>query len=534
MKPKAPKTAKVATRTEVVGSYKKPLAGAKMVGKIDPDERIEVMLRVRRRPATAETAKKTASVTGKPLSRDEFTQLLGADPADIARVENFAHDHGFEVLQSSLSQRMVRIAGPMSSVKAPFGATLKRYSIGKTKFRGRTGSLSLPSDMHPLIEGVFGLDDRPQAKPHFRPQVVSKKKSLKPRAAGANPLTPIQVAKIYNFPPRLDGTGQTIAIIELGGGYRNTDLKKYFVSLGITAPKVMAISVGGGHNAPTGNPNGPDGEVMLDIEVAGAVAPGARIAVYFAPNTDAGFLNALTAAVHDNLRKPCVVSISWGAAEKDWTAQATSNFDSACADATLLGVTVCVAAGDHGSSDSEDASVTRANADFPATSPHVLACGGTRLETARGTLTGESVWNNHDGWATGGGVSEIFPVPAFQAGASIPKNINPGGKKGRGVPDVAGDADGDTGYKVRVDGVNTVIGGTSAVAPLWAGLIAVLTQGKGASLGFLTPRLYALPAGSPALRDIVTGDNNGYHAGPGWDPCTGLGVPNGVKLLSAL
>ena len=244
----------------------------------------------------------------------------------------------------------------------------------------------------------------------------------------------------------------------------------------------MAISVGGGHNAPTGNPNGPDGEVMLDIEVAGAVAPGARIAVYFAPNTDAGFLNALTAAVHDNLRKPCVVSISWGAAEKDWTAQATSNFDSACADATLLGVTVCVAAGDHGSSDSEDASVTRANADFPATSPHVLACGGTRLETARGTLTGESVWNNHDGWATGGGVSEIFPVPAFQAGASIPKSINPGGKKGRGVPDVAGDADGDTGYKVRVDGVNTVIGGTSAVAPLWAGLIAVLTRGRGPPL----------------------------------------------------
>jgi kumamolisin len=533
MKSKSPKTPKVASRTEIPGSNKKPLAGAKLVGKIDPDERIEVTLRVRRRPATAE-AKKAASAPGEPLSREQFGQLLGADPADMARLEDFAHDHGFEVVQASIPQRMVRISGPASAVKAAFGTTLKRFALGKSKFRGRTGPISVPADVHSLIEGVFGLDDRPQAKPRFRPQPVSKKKVKPSAAGGANPLTPVQVAKIYNFPPALDGSGQTIAIIELGGGYRSTDLKKYFKALGIATPKVTAVSVSGGHNAPTGNPNGPDGEVMLDIEVAGAVAPGARIAVYFAPNTDAGFLNALTAAVHDNLRKPCVVSISWGAAESDWTSQATSSFDSACSDAALLGVTVCVAAGDHGATDSDVSSVTRGNADFPASSPHVLACGGTRLETGGGALTSETVWNNHDGWATGGGVSEVFPVPAFQSGVTIPNSINPGAMKGRGVPDVAGDADGDTGYRVRVDGVNTVIGGTSAVAPLWAGLIAVLTQGKGSSLGFLTPRLYTLPAGNPALRDIVTGDNNGYHAGPGWDACTGLGVPNGAKLLSAL
>jgi kumamolisin len=532
MKSKSPKTSKVPILTEIAGSDKKPLAGAKLVGKIDPDERIEVTLRVRRCPATAE-AKEATSAVGEPLSREQFSQLLGADPADIARIEDFAHDHGFEVLQASIPQRMVRLAGPASAVKAAFGTTLKRMVLGKTRFRGRTGSISVPKDVHALIEGVFGLDDRPQAKPHFRPQAVSKKKVRLHAGGGANPLTPVQVAKIYSFPSGLNGSGQTIAIIELGGGYRSTDLQKYFASLGLATPKVTAVSVSGGHNLPTGKPDGPDGEVMLDIEVAGAVAPGARIAVYFAPNTDAGFLNALTAAVHDNLRKPCVVSISWGAAESDWTAQATSGFDSACSDAALLGITVCVAAGDHGTTDSDDTSVTRANADFPASSPHVLACGGTRLETANGAITSETVWNNHDGWATGGGVSEVFPVPAFQSGANIPNSINKGGKKGRGVPDVAGDADGDTGYKVRVDGVNTVIGGTSAVAPLWAGLIAVLTQGKGGSLGFMTPRLYKLPAASQALRDIVAGDNNGYHAGAGWDACTGLGVPNGAKLLSA-
>jgi kumamolisin len=533
MKSKSPKAPKAPGRTEIAGSQKKALAGAKLVGKIDPDERIEVTLRLRPRPATA-GSKQAAKATAEPLSRDEFSQLFGADPADIARIEDFAHDHGFEVLQASVPQRMVRLAGPASAVKAAFGATLSRYTIGRTRFRGRTGSISVPADVHALIEGVFGLDDRPQAKPHFRPQPASKK-GVRPRATGgANPLTPVQVAKIYSFPSNFNGSGQTIAIIELGGGYKSADLKKYFASLKVTAPKVSAISVSGGHNAPTGDPNSADAEVMLDIEVAGAVAHGSRIAVYFAPNTDAGFLNALTTAVHDNLRNPCVVSISWGAAENEWTAQAISSFDSACSDAALLGVTVCVAAGDHGATDSSDASITRANADFPASSPNVLACGGTRLETAKGALTSETVWNNQDGWATGGGVSESFPVPGFQSGVSIPNSINPGGKKGRGVPDVAGNADSDTGYKVRVDGVNTVIGGTSAVAPLWAGLIAVLTQGTGKSLGFLTPRLYQLPAGSAALRDIVAGDNNGYQAGPGWDACTGLGVPNGTALLSAL
>jgi kumamolisin len=198
-----------------------------------------------------------------------------------------------------------------------------------------------------------------------------------------------------------------------------------------------------------------------------------------------------------------------------------------------------VAAGDHGSSDSADGSVTTANVDFPASSPNVLACGGTTLNTSSGTLSSETVWNSQDGWATGGGVSVIFPLPAYQSGAGVPVSVNPGGKSGRGVPDVAGDADSNSGYKVRVDGKNAVIGGTSAVAPLWAGLIAVLTQGKKGSLGFLPPKLYALAAASQAFRDITTGNNKtgtntGYQAGPGWDACTGLGVPNGAKLLAAL
>jgi kumamolisin len=277
---------------------------------------------------------------------------------------------------------------------------------------------------------------------------------------------------------------------------------------------------------------------MLDVEVAGAVAPKAKIAVYFTPNTDAGFLNALKAAIHDSVREPSVVSISWGGPEKQWTAQAINAFNTACQEAASLGVTVCCSAGDHGAQDEQGQ--TRANVDFPASSPSVLACGGTSLIEANGQIASETVWNDHDGWATGGGISEQFPVPPYQAAINLPNSINPGGKKGRGVPDVAGNADGRTGYRVRVDGQNAVVGGTSAVAPLWSALIALLNQGKGHSVGFLTPKLYHLPAGAHVFRDITSGNNQafpaggGYSAGLGWDACTGLGSPNGAGLLAKL
>jgi kumamolisin len=233
------------------------------------------------------------------------------------------------------------------------------------------------------------------------------------------------------------------------------------------------------------------------------------------------------------VRNPSVVSISWGSAESDWTAQALKDFDSHCADAALLGVTICVAAGDNGYTDSTDASVKTASVDFPASSPNVLACGGTRL-LSDGT---ETVWGSllsQGGGATGGGISSVFPVPAFQNGVPLPPSLNPGAGPGRGVPDIAGDADPQSGYQILVDGQPGVVGGTSAVAPLWAALIAILNQGMGKSVGFLTPQLYQLPATAQALKDITVGDNGGYHAGPGWDACTGLGSPHGAALLAAL
>ncbi len=511
-------------RVALPGSVKAPFDGRR-VGPARETDEITVTVRLRRKSPLR------SPIEGDEprLDYDEFRARHGADPADVAKVEAFAHAHGLDVPRVSLAQRAVDLAGTVAAMEAAFGTKLERYTKGKQTFRVRTGSITIPAELADIVEGVFGLDNRPRVRPYFH--IAASGGKFHPRAT-AKAFTPLEVAALYDFPKSTDGKGETIAILEFGGGYRAADLAKYFSRLGVKMPDIVAVSVGGAHNAPTGNPNSADGEVVLDIEVAGAVAPGAKLAVYFAPNTDDGFLNALYAAIHDNLRRPSIVSISWGSRERDSTLQSLRDYDAACIDAAALGITVCAAAGDHGSSDTDPAG-KRANVDFPASSPHVLACGGTHLEAKAGAISSESVWNSHDGWATGGGVSEIFALPDYQKKAGVPKSANPMGKIGRGVPDVAGNGDSETGYKVLVDGTSTVVGGTSAVAPLWAGLVARLNQAKGSRLGFLHSRLYAL-GGGKGFHDIVQGDNGAYKAKPGWDACTGLGSPDGEALRKAL
>jgi kumamolisin len=252
--------------------------------------------------------------------------------------------------------------------------------------------------------------------------------------------------------------------------------------------------------------------------------------VYFAPNTDQGFLDAITTAVHDATNHPTIVSISWGGPESTWTQQSLTNYDQAFADAATLGVTVTAAAGDSGSSDG--VADGKAHVDFPSSSPHVLGCGGTTLRGSGVTIASETVWNEGPGnGATGGGVSDAFALPSWQNGVGVPVSVNPGGRVGRGVPDVAADADPQTGYAIVVDGRNEILGGTSAVAPLWAGLVALLNERRGSALGFINAALYAHAS---AFRDITQGTNGAYSAGSGWDACTGLGSPNGSALEVAL
>jgi kumamolisin len=519
----------------LAGSERAPLPGAREIGPANPNEVVDVTIRLR-----SKSGKKPVVDAGefskpiekrKILSREEFESQHSADPASIALVESFASEHGLTVKETSAARRTVILSGTVAEMNKAFGVELKKYKHAAGEYRGRTGAVHLPADLHAVVEGVFGLDNRPQAKPHFRRR--RERAGAHAQAQGVS-YTPIQVATLYDFPTNVNGSGECIALIELGGGFNQTDLNNYWNQLNLsTAPRVTAVSVGNSSNDPTGDPSGPDGEVMLDIEVAGAIAPGAKIVAYFAENTDAGFLNAITTAVHDSTNNPSVISISWGGPESSWTQQAMTSMDEAFQAAASMGISVCVAAGDDGSTDGVNDGLN--HVDFPASSPNVLACGGTRLIGSGTTISSETVWNelkSNEG-ATGGGISVVFPLPSYQSSAGVPPSANPGGKVGRGVPDVAGDADPTTGYVTLVDGQSGVIGGTSAVAPLWAGLIALINESIGKPVGFLNPLLYQANEMAD-FHEVTSGSNGAYSAHAGWNACTGLGSPKGLEIAETL
>jgi kumamolisin len=535
------------------GSERGPLPQLEAAGPVDGAARIEVTLITRRRAALpAELVLGPAT-----MSPEEFAQQHGMDPGDADLIRQVLSAHGIEVTETHAASRRVKVSGTLTALSETFGASLSMVrsphpvaGSSLAEHRYRQGSLRIPAELDGIVLAVLGLDDRPQARPQFRiapvtspavsPEVAGAASSAgapSPAAAANTSYTPPQVAGFYQFPAGTDGTGQTLAILEFGGGFGSSDLDSYFSGLGIPTPTVTAASVDGAVNQPGQDPNGADGEVLLDIEVAGSVAPGATQIVYFAPNTDQGFVDAVSSAVHAS-PTPTAVSISWGESEDSWTAQARTALDGAIQDAAALGVTVSAAAGDNGSSDGQPG--TASHVDFPASSPHALACGGTSLQgnPATGAITSETVWNDGGSQgATGGGVSDVFPVPSWQATAGVPVQAGSTATTGRGVPDVAGNADPATGYQVLVDGSSIVVGGTSAVAPLWSALVCRLAQAAGTTFGLIQPLIYAgVTAGTtpPGFRDITSGNNGAYAAGPGWDACTGLGAPDGTTLLSRL
>jgi len=536
------------------GSERKIVPGARVVGPSDPAEQIEVTIRLRSRASSADLDAAVAALGATPpservyLTPEQFTTRYGADPKEMEKVAQFARDNHLTVVRSDLDQRTLVVSGSAAALSSTFQVKLVRYSSPQGDYRGRLGPLHIPAALQGIIEGIFGLDNRQQARPR---SILPAQRARLRAAAGATPAKeeetrsfyPHEIGAYYNFPTHLTGEGQCIGILEFGGGFSQADLDTYFQQLKLPSPQVEAVSVDGVSNQPGANPD-IDGEVMLDIEVASALAPGARIAVYFAPFTEQGWVDAVSAAVHDTKRRPSVLSISWGFTEGQdiWTSQAIQAVNQAFEAAALLGVTVCCASGDDGSQDQLDDG--HAHVDFPAGSPYVLACGGTTLQLTGDAITGEIVWNEgaraEGGGATGGGISEINALPAWQEGV-VPASVNPTHMRGRGVPDVAGNADGRTGYTILVDGqVVQGVGGTSAVSPLWAGLIARVNQQLGKPVGFINPLLYKsnIPA---ALRDITVGTNDptggvigAYSAQTGWDACTGWGSPDGARLLTAL
>jgi kumamolisin len=470
----------------VPGSRRETVPGARRIGDAYPYAPVQVTMVLRR----------AAPQPGAPASH-----------ADVVRAEEFAHDHGLTVTSVSAAARYVGLLGSVAEMNAAFGVRLGEYEAGARAYRGREGEVYLPGYLDGVAVAVLGLDNRPQARASFR------------IAAGGTGYPPREVAHRYGFPADVDGAGQTIAVIELGGGYRAADLRSYFAAQGVPDPRVTAVSVGGARNSPGTEV---DGEVAVDLGVIGAVAPGARLAVYFAPNTSGGIYDAVAAAVHDQHRRPSVLSVSWGDAESGWTAQAMDACDALFADAGAFGMTVYAAAGNDGAGQRGGGRGVY----FPASSPNVVACGGTTL-----TDGDETVWNAlaDGGGASGGGVSRHFGRPGYQSHAEVPAHAD--GRTGRGVPDVAGSADPSAGYHARLDGADVVIGGTGAVAPLWAALTALANQRTGARSGAPHERLYL---SGTAFRDITVGDNGGYRAAVGWDPCTGLGSPHGVRMIQVL
>jgi len=470
-----------------------------------------------------------AALKGRQLSREEYLNTHGATQAAMDQVRTLAARHGLTLVHEDRAARRVWLRGTAQQLEQTFGVQLNDYEHtapppAGSYFHSFTGKISVPEPESAVIETVLGLDTRPIARPHIR--WLSQIVKANPNAA-ENSFTPPQVAQAYDYPTTVNGAGQCIALIELGGGFEESDIETYFGQLGITPPTVVAVPVDGGTNAP-GDPNGADGEVALDIQVAGSIAPGARIAVYFTPNTNQGFQDAISAAIHDTTSKPSVISISWGGPESSWDTSSLSSFDNTLQSAAALGVTITVASGDSGSSDGVSDGAN--HVDFPSSSPHVLGCGGTALDISNGVRSSETVWNDQSqgGGASGGGVSSFFALPSWQSGANVPAPT--GGQGGRGVPDVAGDASPETGYQILVDGQSAVVGGTSAVAPLWAALVALVNQQTGRNAGFLNPALYG--GGEANFNDITSGTNGSYKAAAGWDPCTGLGSPDGQKIAT--
>jgi kumamolisin len=504
----------VMNKVSLPGSERQEPPGSR-VGIPSQEERVRVSVVLRPRSGKGERFPHWP--INHQLSHKQVGALHGADPKDVAKIAAFAAESNLSVEGVYPEMRTVDLSGSTSNLCKAFQVDLALYQFEGTTFRAHSGPTYVPVDLVPVIQGIFGLDDRPIARRHFVSPVV------------INNL--LDVAAACNFPTGADGTGQTIGIIAIEGGFDSNDLNTFWQGLGLgTFPSVVpAPPIDGVSNNP-GSDITADSEVTCDIEVVGGLAPGAKIVVYFAPNKPSGQLHALQAAVGDTTNAPSVICMTFGATESSWAKSDILVFDQIFQNAATLSITLFCSSGDFGSSDGQSSGQ---HVEFPGSSPHLTVCGGSVLTISpTGAIASEIVWNEDPTTgATGGGVSDVFDIPAYQSNANVPLSSN--GFAGRGVPDVAGHAAGISAQLNEGGGV-IKFAGTSAVSPLWSGLIARINQLKGQPTGFLNEILYGRLAPQGALNDITIGDNGSFQAGQGWDACTGWGGPNGNAIANLL
>lgn len=531
------------THERIEDSYRVVLDGAHATGQANAHAILEVSLKLRRKKPLPE-------LNGRPeqvMTRADLADQYGASKEDIDKTVAAFSPFGLKLIDSNAATRTVRFSGTVAEMEQAFAVKLFNYAHPDGAYRGRVGYVNVPAAVKDIVEGVFGLDNRRIAR-RRKPQSAAD--VLKASSGVASSwYTPGELATHYNFPSG-DGSGQAVGLLEFGGGYFPADLQQFCKLAGVGVPTVVPISTDG---SSTSAKDGAEGEVMLDIEVIAGVCPKATIAVYFAEWSEHGWITALDAATQDSKNNPGVISASWGAPEDTniWTKQAITQFNQTLMEAAHLGITVCIAAGDDGSSDA-DMRDGHAHVDFPGSSPYVLSVGGTTIPKKGGTQV-DIVWFEGDGLrannggSTGGGVSTVFPRPSWQSGITI-NSVNPKAIAGRCVPDLSANADWNASpYLLVVDGGSQPNGGTSAATPLMAALIALINAQlpAGTRVGYLTPVLYgkdktgAKIVGSMVCADVVSGNNTtakagGYSAGPGYDAASGWGTPNGTALLAAL
>ena len=556
-------------------------------GDIDPSAPMEVSVMLKSKGSDLKmtrTLERISQGRQSPLTDVQIAEQFGATAESLNAVTKFAESNGLQVAEANLTSGRVVLKGNTGQFTEAFQTRLAQYEHASgVVFRGREGSLSVPKELTSHIIGILGMDDRPQMRNyHIRlaeslpplekankfagpaelpnaPEVPAKPPELPtgakppeaptapkppeaptppqapPKAAEPNArrgFMPNEVADAYNFPKESLGKGQAVGIIQLGGGFDPIDNARYYAEHGLPEPKVRVIETAGGKNTP-GQPA--DGEVMLDSQVIGAVAPEATQHLIFAPNSEKGFADAILRATFPEAGEiqNSAISISWGMNEQGWSKQAVDGMSSAFKKALLKGISIFAASGDDGARD--NATGGRLVTDYPASDPMVTGAGGTRLTVdGSGKINSEVVWNNNrPNDAGGGGISELFGPQDFQKDAKVPGHAQ-SGNPGRGVPDVAGNADPQTGYRIRVNGTENLTGGTSAVSPLYAALMMRINGALGKPFGKpLNPWLYE-KMNSGIFNDITVGDNSGYKAGSGWDAATGLGSIDGTKMLNLM
>jgi len=532
-----------------------PLHGEKQTGKTDPNSKLKVTLVLRRSRELPDLHSEFGGKhprQRKHLTRESLATEHGMIADDITLVTRFAHECHLELSEVATHRRAVVLSGTAAAMERAFGVTLVELEHPRGSYRAATGNLTVPHELSGIVLTVLGLNTRPCAQRRR----VHHQNTVKPF------WTVREMADAYGFPAKHHAAAQSIGLIELGGGCHEEDLQKFFSSIQMPMPAIRWVAIDGVQNSPAPKHgiqqflDVVEGklkisevsedvlaaaqstvEVTMDIELAAALAPGAEIVVYMAPNTEQGIYNAVSKAISSDGKPdklPCALSISWGEPEIGVSEAYINCVDEVLRDAAMLGVTVCTSSGDDGAMNGSTDGKPVVN--FPASSPHALSCGGSTVHTALGDDVKESAWNcalHGLHGATGGGVSRRFGAPHWQKEQGVP--LGPTGRKGRGVPDVAGPADPHRGCAIFVGGRWCSSAGTSAVAPLWAALVACINSTLKARCGYVTPLLYELSkSGAKPLREITEGNNGFYKAGPGWNACTGLGSPIVQRLIEAL